>query len=49
MSNVANARQRLATKAIRANGGQIFEGFEFGSREAFAQYWQVLFLGDISI
>jgi hypothetical protein len=44
MSNVTDARQRLATKAVRADGGQIFKSLKFGSSKAFAQDWQVFFL-----
>lgn len=45
MGNVADTRQRLATKSVRADGRQIFKSLELGGGKALTQDWQVFFLG----
>lgn len=44
MSDVTYTRKRFSTKAIGANGSQVFERFELRSGEAFTEDWKIFFL-----
>jgi hypothetical protein len=46
--NVTNASQSLASETIGTDAAQILELLELGGGESLTEYWEILFLGQIS-